>query len=103
MASKTTLDSHCRFSRFRRPILCSPFKKPDKHWLYDPRQASQRRTPDGAMPAIGTRQSTGWCSAEKLFMEEQRDDLPLVNALRKDVDRWREADYRGASNVTRNC
>ena len=27
--------------------------------------------------------------------------MQLVNALRKDVDRWRESKYRGASNVTK--
>ena len=36
-----------------------------------------------------------------LFAEEERDDLPFVNKLREDVRRWREADYRGASNVTK--
>src|SRR5206468_7077664 len=34
--------------------------------------------------------------------DEARDDLPLVNRLRKDVARWRDADYRGASAVTRD-
>jgi len=36
-----------------------------------------------------------------LFDDESHDDLPLVNALRDDVRRWREAGWRGASNVTR--
>ncbi len=36
-----------------------------------------------------------------LFQEEERDDLPLVNALRADVRRWREANYRNATVVTR--
>jgi type III restriction enzyme len=36
-----------------------------------------------------------------LFKEENEEDLPLVNALRKDVKRWRESGYRGASQVTR--
>src|SRR5215813_8521543 len=36
-----------------------------------------------------------------LFSDEQWDDLPLINLLRKDVRRWRDADYRGASNVTK--
>ena len=34
--------------------------------------------------------------------EEERDDLPLVNALREDVRKWREAGYPGATNVTRD-
>src|SRR5262249_22090579 len=39
---------------------------------------------------------------EALYAEENRDDLPLVNRLREDVKRWREADYRGASEVTKD-
>ncbi len=35
-----------------------------------------------------------------MFAEEERDDLPLVNALRSDVRRWRESDYEGATAVT---
>jgi len=38
----------------------------------------------------------------RFFAEEERDDLPLVNLLREDVRRWREADYHGASNVTKD-
>jgi type III restriction enzyme len=38
---------------------------------------------------------------QELFREETSDDLPLVNALRDDVRRWRESGYRGASPITR--
>ena len=34
--------------------------------------------------------------------QEQFEPLPLVNLLRDDVRRWREADYRGASSVTKD-
>lgn len=37
-----------------------------------------------------------------MFAEEERDDLPLVNLLRDDVKRWREADYKGVTKVTRD-
>ena len=37
----------------------------------------------------------------RFVQEEERDDLPLVNALRADVKRWRESNYRNATNVTR--
>jgi type III restriction enzyme len=83
-----------------KPILCSPFKKPDKHWLYNPGTGQPTENP-------GRREAGYWYKTERtglqrgLFTEEQRDDLPLINALRKDVDRWREAKYRGASNVTK--
>ena len=37
----------------------------------------------------------------QLFGQEEWDDLPLVNALRADVERWRETNYRNATPVTR--
>ena len=37
----------------------------------------------------------------RFIQEEQRDDLPLVNALRDDVKRWRASNYRNATKVTR--
>ena len=37
----------------------------------------------------------------RFIQEEERDDLPLVNNLRSDVRRWRESNYRNATNVTR--
>jgi type III restriction enzyme len=36
-----------------------------------------------------------------LLAEEQREDLPLVNALRADVKRWRASGYEGATQVTK--
>lgn len=81
------------------PIICSPYHEPDKHWSYK----------DGRPFQVDQRRDAGyWYKAEKrgsaqgeLLVEEQRDDLPLVNLLRKDVGRWRESGYRGASNITR--
>ncbi|MCR4414259.1 MAG: DEAD/DEAH box helicase family protein, partial [Thermoguttaceae bacterium] len=75
---------------------------PIDHWIYD----SQTGVPSRA----GFRREAGyWYKTERtgtaqqrLFAEEERDDLPLVNLLRKDVRRWREAGYRGASKVTRD-
>ena len=83
------------------PIICPPYDEPNDHWIYD--------TQTGAASHAGIRRPASyWYKTEltgsaqrTLFQEEQRDDLPLVNMLRDDVRRWREADYRGASNVTR--
>ncbi len=36
-----------------------------------------------------------------MFAEENREDLPLVNNLREDIRRWRNSNYRNATNVTR--
>ena len=85
-----------------KPILCKPFDEPNDHWIYD------KRTGDAKQG--GTRRPAGYWykttrtgSTERgLFIEEDFDDLPLVNRLREDVRRWREADYRGASNVTKD-
>ena len=84
-----------------KPIICFPYEEPKDHWLYD------RRT--GQPSRAGFRRQAGyWYKTDRtgstqaeLFVEEERDDLPLVNLLREDVRRWRDADYRGASNVTK--
>ncbi len=84
-----------------KPIICSPYEEPKDHWLYD------RKT--GQPSHAGFRRHAGyWYKTDRtgstqgeLFVEEERDDLPLVNRLRDDVRRWRDADYRGASNVTK--
>ncbi len=81
------------------PIICTPYLEPEKHWSYK----------DGRPFQVDQRRDAGyWYKAEKLgtaqgelLVEEQRDDLPLVNLLRKDVSRWRQSGYRGASNITR--
>lgn len=85
-----------------KPILCSPFAEPDKHWVYDP---------DGSARLEAIRRSAGyWYKTKRtgsaqmalsLFAEESRDDIPLVNLLREDVRRWRAAKYEGATPVTK--
>ena len=86
----------------KRPILCSPYLMPDAHWFYDTKTGEPREQP-------GRRDAGYWYKTDKvgsaqgkMFVEEERDDIELVNALRKDVDRWRESKYRGASNVTKD-
>ncbi len=84
-----------------KPIICPPYDEPNDHWIYD--------TLTGAASRAGIRRPASyWYKTERtgsaqqtLFQEEERDDLPLVNLLRDDVRRWRAADYRGASNVTK--
>jgi type III restriction enzyme len=34
------------------------------------------------------------------FAEESREELPLVNALREDVRRWRTSKWEGATPIT---
>jgi type III restriction enzyme len=82
-----------------QPILNSPYEKPGRHWIYRdgvPQEANDRR------PAsyYYTSKKVG-AGQQDLLAEEERDDLELVNRLRKDVERWRGVGYRGASPVTR--
>ena len=85
-----------------RPILCNPYEEPHDHWIYD------KET--GAASRAGIRRDASyWYKTERtgsaqlsLLAEEERDDLPLVNALREDVRNWRKAGYPGATNVTRD-
>lgn len=83
------------------PILCSPYKVPDQHWLYDTKTGIPSKTP-------GRRPASYWFKTERtgstqmsLLAEEERDDLPLVNALREDVRRWRESGWENASETTK--
>ena len=85
----------------KEPILCSPYEEPDRHWLYD--------TKTGLPTEMTARRNAGyWFRSERtgtaqieMFAEEERDDLPLVNALREDVRRWREAGWRNAAATTK--
>lgn len=86
----------------RRPILCSPYSEPDQHWHYN--------TEDGLPTTVpGRREASYWykyaSTASRmqlgLFVEEERELLPIVNALRDDVTRWRESRYRGATQTTK--
>jgi type III restriction enzyme len=69
------------------PILCNPWDEPGAHWMYDAKT--------GAPQKLEHRRPAGyWYKTERtgtaqlsLLAEEERDDLPLVNALRDDVRR----------------
>src|SRR5271166_3915142 len=85
-----------------KPIVCSPYVEPEKFWYFD-------RTKLEMELRVGRREAGYYYKTDRvggaqagLFADEQWDDLPLVNALRHDVRRWREAKYRGASNVTKD-
>ena len=87
-----------------RPILCSPYSEPTEHWVYDTNTGEASRMP-------GRRPASYWYKTKKAynnqqmmltgFAEEEREDLPLVNNLRRDVKRWRESGYEGANEVTK--
>ena len=83
------------------PILCSPYEEPGLHWLYDTRTGVPSKVP-------ARREASYWYKSERtgsaqrsLLTEEERDDLPLVNALRDDVRRWRKSGWQNASETTK--
>ena len=83
------------------PILCRPYDEPEEHWVYDTGTGVPSRTP-GRRPASYWYKSERTGSAQRdLFAEEERDDLPLVNALREDVRRWHKAGWPSASQTTK--
>ncbi|MBI4517856.1 MAG: DEAD/DEAH box helicase family protein [Deltaproteobacteria bacterium] len=83
------------------PIICNPYEEPTAHWVYSTATGEAQRM-SGRRPASYWYKTQRTGSAQRdLFAEEERDDLPLVNALREDVKRWRQANYEGATPVTK--
>ena len=83
------------------PILCSPYEEPGLHWLYDTKTGRPSKVQ-------ARREASYWYKSERtgsaqrsLLAEEERDDLPLVNALRDDVRRWRKSGWQNASETTK--
>jgi type III restriction enzyme len=98
------------------PVICKPYEEPTHYWEYDRATGQATKQP-------GRRQAQYWykLSTEDLRqrrlplklasvsgdvydlgLEEGRRELTIVNNLRKDVKRWRESGYEGATNVTRD-
>ena len=87
-----------------RPILCSPYVEPHEHWVYNTENGAASRQP-------GRRPASYWFKTLRTnkrttltlpgMSEEQREDLPYVNALREDVRRWRATGYEGTTNITK--
>jgi type III restriction enzyme len=85
-----------------KPIICPPYDEPPSHWVY-------RETGEAARME-GRRRAGYWFKGQRVsgaqialpsFAEEQFDELPLVNSLREDVKRWRNANYEGVTPLTR--
>lgn len=96
-------DSPTPVQPVENPILCSPYREPDQHWVYDTRTGIPAKT-------AGRRPASYWFKSERtgsaqqqlsFLVEEERDDLPLVNALREDVKRWRDSGWESASETTK--
>jgi type III restriction enzyme len=83
------------------PILSTPWEEPKAHWVYSPHTGMPTKQESRRLAGYWYKTKRTGTAQLSLLTEEERDDLPLVNALRDDVRRWREAGYRGASHVTR--
>ncbi len=102
MAKGAPLQEPLAVQPVNEPILCGPYTEPDRHWVY---------ASDTGMPVLmeGRRPASYWFRYEssasrqqiRLFAEEEREELPLVNALRSDVKRWRDSGYEGATEITK--
>jgi type III restriction enzyme len=84
------------------PVICSPYDEPKDHWFYDKETGVATRAGDRREAGYWYKTDRVGTGQTKLFLEEDHDLLTLVNLLRKDVRRWRDADYRGASSVTKD-
>ena len=68
----TTKDEPIPIQPVENPILCSPYKEPDQHWLYDTKTGIPSKTP-------GRRPASYWFKTERtgsaqmsLLAEEER-------------------------------
>lgn len=85
------------------PILNSPFYEPKLHWIYPkdgpPTKAEGRRRAEYFWTTA--RVMTGQLDLEGVGSSYGSEPLPLVNALRDDLRRWRKSNYEGATQTTR--
>ena len=86
-----------------QPILCSPYQEPDRHWIYDRSTGIPSVMPGRRTASYWFRNERTGSAQQKLafIQQEESDDLPLVNALRQDVKRWRDAGWPGAMPTTK--
>ena len=85
------------------PVICVPYLEPSHYWDYN-------RETGHADKLEGRRPSYYWFKEETdtrrgqltLELEEQRRELTMVNKLRRDVKRWRDSQWEGATNVTKD-
>jgi type III restriction enzyme len=82
------------------PLLCRSYDEPTEHWFHD-KENPPKPIPGGRPASYFFKTERTGSTQRELFAEENREDLRLVNLLRDDVRRWREAGYRGALNITR--
>ncbi len=84
------------------PVICTPYSEPTHYWDYD-RGTGQASKLEGRRPSYYWYKDPEDTRRGQLTfeLEEQRRELTMVNKLRRDVKRWREAQWEGATNVTK--
>ena len=83
-----------------QPILNSPYYEPKEFWQYVGGKA--HKAPGRRIASYHwTTQRTGSAQAEMFSTDQGADDLPLVNALREDLRKWRQSNYQNATPVTK--
>ena len=78
-------------------ILNSPYHEPAEYWSYN-REKREFTRKQGRRPAGYVRASE---SSKSFDDPGEFIELPLVNQIRPRVKAWREADYPGASGITK--
>lgn len=78
-------------------ILNSPYQEPAEYWSYN-REKREFTRKQGRRPAGYVRASE---SSKSFDDPGEFIELPLVNKIRPRVKAWREADYPGASGITK--
>ncbi len=87
-----------------KPILSSPYVEPDQHWVYDTGTGTAHIAAGRRPASFLFRYQTPTTQArfqQSLFLEEEMEELPLVNALREDIRSWRSRGYEGATEITK--
>ena len=88
------------------PILCDPYREPDRHWTLDTsgRAMPGRLPSDGRRPSLRARPVP---ADKKLANVQQEWDFEIaernevVEAIRERVKEWRSKGYPGATGITR--
>jgi hypothetical protein len=98
------------------PVICKPYYEPTLHYEYDRATGRATKEPGRRPAAYWYKLSDEEVRQQKLplhfkdargdeirlELDEGRRELVLVNKLRSDVKRWRNSNYEGATNVTKD-
>lgn len=86
-----------------QPILNSPYYEPKEHWVYDksgkPNKMGGRRS--ARYWWTTQRTVSGQTELEGIGADFGSEPLPLVNALRADLTKWRASGYENATTTTK--